>query len=109
MDGCSVNCGIHRGVFRCVEIELGEPVQHVVCLLHHIELHFRNLFESVDGITVGPNKLEGPIGSTLGNEIWKEPVVNYRKVSGKMPILNESVLADLSRDQLLAYKWGHAI
>ena len=36
MDGCSVNCGIHRGVFRCVEIELGEPVQHVVCLLYHI-------------------------------------------------------------------------
>ena len=34
MDGCSTNCGIQRGVFRCVEVELGEAVQHVVCLLH---------------------------------------------------------------------------
>ena len=30
MDGCSVDCGIHIGVFRLVE--LGYTVQHCVCV-----------------------------------------------------------------------------
>ena len=33
MDGCSVNCGIHNGVFRLIELELNYPVQHCVCLM----------------------------------------------------------------------------
>ena len=67
MDGCSTNCGIHKGVFRCVELELDEAVQHVVCQIHCNELFFRHMFEEVDGVTLGPEKLEGPIGSTLDN------------------------------------------
>ena len=54
MDGCSVNCGKHRGVFWCVEVELGHPVQHIVFLLHGVELFFHHQFESVDGVTLGP-------------------------------------------------------
>ena len=54
MDGCSVNVGIHKGVFRCLELQLGEPVQHAVCLLHHVELYYHHEFEMVDGITLGP-------------------------------------------------------
>ena len=75
MDGCSTNCGIHRGGFRCVEVELGEAVQHVVCLLHCNELFFQHVFEEIDGVTLGPEKLEGPIGRTLSEDIWLEPVV----------------------------------
>ena len=109
MDGCSTNCGIHKGVFRCVEVELGKAVQHVVCLLHCNELFFRHVFEEVDGVTLGPDKLEGPIGSTLSDDLWLEPVVNFKPVPGKMPILPDSVVKELSRDQKLAYRWGHAI
>ena len=54
MDGCSVNTGIHRGVIRCVEVELGEAVQHAVCLLHGVELYFDHVFVDIDGMTVGP-------------------------------------------------------
>ena len=54
MDGCSTNCGIHRGVFRCVEVGLDEACQHVVCLIHHIELYFRRHFDTVDGVTLDP-------------------------------------------------------
>ena len=109
MDGCSTNCGIHKGVFRCVEVELGIAVQHVVCLLHCIELFFRHEFEEVDGVTLGPDKLEGPIGSTLGEDVWLDPVVNFKPVEGKMPVMPDAVLTKLSRDQKLAYRWGHAI
>ena len=66
MDGCSTNCGIHKGVFRCVEVELGEAVQHVVCLLHCNELFFRHVFEEIDGVTLGPEKLEGLSVRTSG-------------------------------------------
>ena len=109
MDGCSTNCGIHKGVFRCVEVELGKAVQHVVCLLHCNELFFRHVFEEVDGVTLGPDRLEGPIGSTLGENLWLEPVVNFKPVQGKMPTLPDPVFKELSRDQKLAYRWGHAI
>ena len=54
MDGCSVNCGIHRGVIRCMEVELGYPIQRFICLLHHVELYFQHQFETVDGRTLGP-------------------------------------------------------
>ena len=54
MDGCSVNCGIHNGMFRLVELELGYPVQHCVCLLHLNELGLRHYFILMDGTTSGP-------------------------------------------------------
>ena len=54
MDGCPVNCGIHNGVFRLVELELGYAVQHCVCLLHLNELPLRHYFLKIDGTTSGP-------------------------------------------------------
>ena len=54
MDGCPVNCGIHNGVFRLLETDLGYPVQHCVCLLHLNELPLRHYFIDVDGTTSGP-------------------------------------------------------
>ena len=44
MDGTRVNTGVNNGVFRLVELELGVPVQHVICLLHLNELPLRHLF-----------------------------------------------------------------
>ena len=55
------------------------------------------------------DKLEGPIGSTLGEDIWLQPVVAFKAIQGKMPTLPPEVLADLSTDQDLAYQYGHAV
>ena len=33
MDGTSVNTSVHNGVIRLTELELGIPVQHIICLL----------------------------------------------------------------------------
>ena len=43
MDGCAVNTGIHKGVYRCMELELGYSVQHIICLLHFNELFFHHV------------------------------------------------------------------
>ena len=49
------------------------------------------------------------MGSTLTEDVWKEPVVCFTPVPGKVPVLPEEVVKDLSRDQLLGYKYCHAI
>ena len=36
-------------------------------------------------------------------------MIDFKAVSGKMPILPDAVVKDLSRDQYLAYQWGHAV
>ena len=51
----------------------------------------------------------GPIGSSLQEDVWTEPVIVFAPVAGKMPDLPEKVVKKFSRDQVLAYKWGHAI
>ena len=56
MVGCCVNTGIHYGVIRVTEQELGVTVQHIICLLHLNELYFCHELHEVDGVTSGPGK-----------------------------------------------------
>ena len=62
-----------------------------------------------DGVTKGPEKLSGPIGSTLGEDIWLQPVISFIAIPGKVPELPEEVVRQLSRDQGLAYRYGHGV
>ena len=55
-----------------------------MCLLYCNELFFPYVFEDVDSVTLGPEKLEGPNGSTLGEAVWLDPVVNWKHVQGKV-------------------------
>ena len=57
LDGCPVNTGIHNGVTRWVELELGETVQHIVCILHFNELFLHHIFADADGVTLAPGTL----------------------------------------------------
>ena len=109
MDGTAVNTGVHNGVIRIVEQELEEVVQHIICLLHLNELPFRHEFCEVDGVTSGPDAFKGKIGKDVAKDVWKDPIVNFPTVKGKMPILSEEQLKDTSRDQCLVYHLGHAL
>ena len=109
MDGCSVNTGIHNGAIRLVEVLLGDVVQHVICGLHLNELVFWHILAETDGVTKGPDSLSGPIGSTLHMDIWTDPAITFKPIPSKVPDLPEEVIKDLSRDQLLAYKYAKAI
>jgi hypothetical protein len=108
MDGCAVNTGKNTGAIRLFELEMG-PVQHVICGLHLNELLFWHILSETDGVTKGPEKLSGPVGSTLHLAIWEEPVVCYRPLAGKVVELPPAVVADLSRDQNLGYRYCIAV
>ena len=109
MDGCSVNTGIHNGAIRLVEVMLGDVVQHVICGLHLNELLLWHIISETDGVTKGPDSLSGPVGSTLHQDIWTQRVVAFHPIPGKVADLPVEVVDDLSRDQLLAYKYAKAI
>ena len=109
MDGCSVNTGIHNGAIRLLEVNIGDVLQHAICGLHMNELVFWHILSATDGVTKGPDCLSGPVGSTLSEDIWLEPVVAFQPIAGKVPSLPEELIKDLSRDQQLAYRYAKAI
>ena len=45
-----------------MELDLGRPLQYIVCILHLMELPARSLFCELDGSTDGPIGPNGPIG-----------------------------------------------
>ena len=61
-DGTPVNTGLHGGINRIIELELGKPYQHAICGIHTNELPLRYIFKDIDGMTSGPNSFSGPIG-----------------------------------------------
>ena len=109
MDSTRVNAGVNNGVFCLVELELGFPVQHVVCLLHLNELPLRHLFCNIDGVTSGPDSFKGHIGMEVSSEVWKEDIVTYSTVKGKLPLISEERLKDTSPDQQLLYQLSYAL
>ena len=109
MDGCAVNTGKNNGAIRLVEKKLDKVVQHVICGLHLNELLFWHILEDTDGVTKGPDSLSGPVGSTLHQNIWEEPVVNFKPLAGRVPELPDIIVKDLSRDQNIGYRYAHAI
>ena len=58
---------------------------------------------------LSPDSFSGPIGKRLQEDVWTLPVVAFKPVPGKMPVLSEAQLKDTSRDQYLAYRLGHAV
>ena len=50
-------------------------------IVHGVELYFHHVFTNVDGLTLGPDKLEGPIGRKLGGDIWPNEHVKPRALT----------------------------
>ncbi|KAB7504140.1 hypothetical protein Anas_12113 [Armadillidium nasatum] len=72
-DGTNVNTGHRNGSIRYLEMFLGKPLQHDICLLHLNELPLRHVFMKLDGTTKGPNNFAGSIGSKLNGNVseWR--------------------------------------
>ena len=109
MDGCAVNTGPHTGAIRLLELMLTKPLQWVICGLHLNELLWWHILSSADGGTSGPERLSGPVGHVLHEDLWKQPVVKFAAIPGKVPELPPGVVKRLSRDQHLAYLYCHAV
>ena len=109
MDGTSVNTGIHNGAIRLTELELMLAVQHIICLLHLNELPLRHLFYDLDGVTTGPDTFKGDLGKELAKDVWKEKIVSFPTVQGKLPEISQEQLKETSRDQRLLYQLASAL
>ena len=92
-----------------MEWELELLVQHIVYVLHLNELPLRHLFYSVDGVTSSLDSFKGRIGKDVCEDEWKEPIVAFPKIQGKLPIISEDQLKDTSSDQYLLYVLSHAL
>ena len=60
-------------------------------------------------MTKGPDSFSGPVGSTLTQNIWEEPVVSFSKIEGDLLEIPEEVVKELSRDKKLGYRYAQAI
>lgn len=106
-DGAATNTGRLGGVIRRIELELGRPLQWVICLLHMSELPFRDLCDTVDGKPTGPNSAGGPIGREItgpSEKLLKRPVISFQAVPGKVGLLPHDVEKDLSHEQRYFYQ-----
>lgn len=91
-DGMVVNTEKNAGVIRLLEMELGRPLQWVICQLHCNELPLRHILEHLDGATTGPRSFSGPIGKSLSN-CEQLPIVQFQKIEGQLPEVNKKVLS----------------
>ena len=99
-DGTNTNTGGVGGIIALFEEDIGHPVQWSICLLHHLERPWLNLFLRVDGRSLGPDTFEGPLGKIIGGEVHKLPVVDFLPINCPgFPQIAASELKKLSKDQ----------
>ena len=107
-DGTVVNTGNKGGVITLLEQQLKKPMQWLVCLFHYNELPLRHLFKHLDGITSGPRGFCGVIGKQL-ETCEQLPLVQFEKIDGNLPIIEENIVNDLSTDQKYLFEISKAI
>lgn len=108
-DGCPENTGRLNGAIRLIEKKIGHPVQRQICLLHCTELPLKNTMLHHDGVSKGPNTLDGPIGKRLPN-CEKLPVVKFDPIPFHCNVKDISKIAkSLSTDQMYMYDICNAI
>ena len=110
-DGTNVNTGVHRGVIRQLELQIGRPLQWLICLFHCNELPLRHLMIHLDGTTSGPDVFSGNIGKALPN-CNELPVVTFEARRNNLPDKIKDVEVDsmdISKDQKYLYDFCRAI
>ena len=64
-DGTAINTGSTGGVNRLLELKLNQQLHWFICQLHANELPLHNLFQKIDGKTLGPTGFNGKLGRSL--------------------------------------------
>ena len=104
-DSTNVNTGLHNGVIRRMETEVGRPLHWSICLLNLNELPLRHLFISLDGAMTGPHSFNGSIGKYISTAL-QQPIVKLAL------IVDEPITCDkhlLSSDQLYFFEIVNAV
>ena len=102
-DSTVVNTGSKNGIIHKLELFLGRPLQHAICMLHTNELPLRKLVTHLFGQTKGPRSFENNFHNELSN-CEQLPICNFRVIN---PIetmqMTEEVRIKLSKDQEYLY------
>ncbi len=72
-------------------------------MLHLNELPLKHIFEHFDGTTSGPASFTGQIGKEISKDLRLLTVINFQPIEGQVENLPESILSELSTDQLYLY------
>ena len=75
-------------------------LQLLVCLMHASKLIQKKLMEVVDGKTTSPRTAEGQIPDLLEFDSQQKPIIEFSPVSGCVAELEDTMMNDLSTDQL---------
>ena len=89
---------------------LGRPLQRVFCLLHNIDVQWRNFFIALDGKgTTGPECYAGELGKLLGKAHRDAYIADFKPMGGKLPDLPEQVVKNMSKDHRYFYRLVQAV
>ena len=105
----STNTGRHAGVVSLLEKKLNRSLQRSICSLHRIELPFRHLFTSLDGVTSGPNSFSGPIGKLAAGSVHLMTPRRFVPLKADAPPLPDAVVKKLSWDQKVLFRFVVAV
>ena len=84
-----------------LKLEVKHPIQHIVCLLHLLEIHLKHVFIHLDKKPTGPSCYTGDIGSQL-NQVEQLQPVHFKTVDA--PDLPQFDANELRSDQLYLYE-----
>ena len=110
-DGTAVNTGHENGTIKRLEVLLNHPVNWCICLIHFVELIFKHLFKLHDGDTTSAGTYKGVIGQEISRYKSKfpDPILRWKAIPGKVPLINQELLNNLSSEQQLFYHFCIAI
>ena len=110
-DTTNTMSGTEGGAQHYIEEKLDKNLQRIFCNLHTNELPFRNLFQSIDGKTIGNDSFKGPIGKACKDVKKNKVKKTFTAVTAgdSVPIISNELLHELSWDQKCLYKLLHAV
>lgn len=73
-------------------------------MIHWNELPWKRLFCKINGVTLGPKTYSGTIGKRLENCENLDVQFFQPIYTDDVPVLNKSVISDLSADQMYLYE-----
>ena len=89
-------CFFLDGVIRLLEVVLQCPIHWFACIFHANELPLRHLLAKLDGKTIGPQSLAGPICKLLAS-CENLAIVKFEPTANSNLNIEPS---DLSTDQM---------
>ena len=112
VDGTNSMTGRMGGAVAHLQSMARRTLQLNVCLIHHVELPLRHLFEKSGIVTKSGSLLTGPegdatwdtIGEDLGTDVWTRPLADYQPIPADIVELEEAQWRSLSNDAQYLYR-----